>query len=98
MQAAVLNILREAHLEFQFPFDPCELPQCKTYVDGLYRLWQSRDEEPDKDSDVSSSLPSHRAVPIRQHSDGDQLGRSFGGLSLSPEGMPSHQPLASLVY
>ena len=72
----------ETELNTFFPFDPYKLPLSLPYIDAVYREWASvaldEDEEEEEEED---DVPDER---LAMHSPGDELGRSFEGMSISP--------------
>ncbi|KIJ57003.1 hypothetical protein M422DRAFT_198368 [Sphaerobolus stellatus SS14] len=94
----------DADLNTFFPFDPYKLPLSYSYIQGVYRDWDSvaidddeEEEDEEEDEDVGE-LPvmSGRAWKIEgAKSDDDEetafLGTSFGGMSISPV-RPSMMP------
>ena len=81
-----------------FPFDPFKLPKSSFYIRCIYRDWDSvaiDDEESDDDGeeyqqsteayDSASGIPIKRIeVSSRHNSSSEELGESFGGMSISP--------------
>ncbi|KAG8921918.1 hypothetical protein FRC02_012274 [Tulasnella sp. 418] len=78
----------DADLNTFFPFDPYRLPSSMSYIEGLYREWSSvaleeeedDEDEPEEDEVGGNDDPSMMVVG----STDDELGRSFGGMSISP--------------
>lgn len=90
----------DADLTTFFPFDPYKLPKSCSYIEGIYREWTSvaidddeddedeEDEDEDEDEDVAlAEYPSEqdpRGPSSLMDDDAVGLGKSFGGMSISP--------------
>ena len=83
--------LGAAELNTFFPFDPYRLPKSASFVQGVYREWASvaledeedsdEDEEEEEDKDKVPSV----LIPRRPASrSADEIGASFGAMSISP--------------
>jgi RNA polymerase I-specific transcription initiation factor RRN3 len=93
-----------------FPFDPYKLPQSHSYIEGIYREWASvaieeileEDEDEDEDEDEeedeeSESVGSHMVIgSLERWNSTEELGRSFGGMSISPARPPPPPPFLAV--
>ncbi|KDQ15362.1 hypothetical protein BOTBODRAFT_54658 [Botryobasidium botryosum FD-172 SS1] len=83
-----------ADLNTFFPFDPYRLPLSYRYIEGVYREWASvaldedaddESEEGDEDEEEEAPYGSPMVLgSVEQPCEADDLGRSFGGMSISP--------------
>lgn len=114
----------DADLNSFFPFDPYRLPLSHSYIEGVYREWQSVALDDDEDSDSESdgdddqeqdpndeqdedddptaggrrtshglSFGSPMIINSLHNDSADDLGKSFGGMSISP----MHHHIGSFV-
>lgn len=87
-----------AELNTFFPFDPCRLPKSNSFIQGIYREWESvkiqgddeEDEEDEEKEDTDKAVDSvkigaHLAIPRKTPNvDEGGLGESLGAMSISP--------------
>ncbi|GJE84320.1 RNA polymerase I-specific transcription initiation factor RRN3 [Phanerochaete sordida] len=111
--AQLLGGAVQTDLNTFFPFDPYKLPRSGAYIEGVYREWAAvaiDDEEDDDDEEEDSAgeppLSSSYSydglsspVPLRPrgNSEADQLGASFGGMSISPAHPQISMSLSSVM-
>jgi RNA polymerase I-specific transcription initiation factor RRN3 len=77
------DVTLNAHLDTFFPFDPYRLKQSQSWIDGIYRDWDSvaiEDEEEEEETDEGETT---RAQLEEDSSKG--LGESFEQMSISPD-------------
>ncbi|KAG1760701.1 RNA polymerase I-specific transcription initiation factor RRN3 [Suillus occidentalis] len=83
-----------------FPFDPFKLPRSGEYIQGVYREWATVAIDDEEEEDEDDLIEEGSTVDEREHgqgglcipitaskrgeSDDDELGASFGGMSISP--------------
>jgi RNA polymerase I-specific transcription initiation factor RRN3 len=83
-----------------FPFDPFKLPRSGEYIQGVYREWAAVAIDDEEEEDEDDLLEEGSTVDEREHgqgglcipitaskrgeSDDDELGASFGRMSISP--------------
>ncbi|KIK45936.1 hypothetical protein CY34DRAFT_800948 [Suillus luteus UH-Slu-Lm8-n1] len=83
-----------------FPFDPFKLPRSGEYIQGVYREWAAVAIDDEEEEDEDDLIEEGSTVDEREHgqgglcipitaskrgeSDDDELGASFGGMSISP--------------
>jgi RNA polymerase I-specific transcription initiation factor RRN3 len=84
-----------------FPFDPYKLPRSSSYIDPIYREWTSvaiegEDDEEDEEDDEGEMGEDEGLDDIDVDSEADGLGASFGGMSISPVGVPVHPTAVAL--